>query len=255
MRYSCKNEKWNSGQVLVVAALVVALVICSTTAYVYELTRPTNVTHPSFLNEFVLAIKHGTKNVLVSSLANFSISNQSNILTTNLEEWRTIIERQYIFGKCLLSFSPSDASPYVNGFWRNWTTDGYGVSSASANFSLNIQGGKLNATFAYESVVTLTLAVNGTSQSLRGQTQVNVTLVLQNEESYTLARNITLYYWNGGVWTLVDDSNNLTVTDYGNGTYRLTFTTMPPLGNVEVSARVFDEREILVVANVTCSSI
>jgi len=248
-------SKRDSGQVLVAVALTIALIICSTTLYVYETANSTNNLNTSFLNEFVFAIRHGTKNVLISSLANVSVGGERNILVTNLDEWCSFIGRQYTFGKCLLSYSLYNSAPYAEGFWINWGSDGYGVSSVSANFTLEINGKEVTAEVPYQTVVTLSLIVNGTSEPVGASTRVNVTLVLSNESLYALAKNMTFYYRNETTWILVDNSNNLTSVDYGNGTYRSFFTVPTSSDNVEISAWVFDEREILVVANATCSSI
>ena len=250
-----KVSRRNSGQVLVVAALAIAVIICSTTVYVYETARSTNNSYPTFLNEFVLAIRHGTKNVLVSSLANVTVGGEKGVLISNLENWCSLVERRYVFGKSLLSYSLSNSSPYTEGFCINWTANGYGVSSVSTNFTLKIRGKKVTMDVPYQTVVALTLIVNGTSEPIGGQTRVNVTLVLSNEDTYALARNMTLYYRNGTTWIQASSSNDLIVVDYGNGTYRSSFTAPISSENVEISTRIFDKREILVVANATCSSI
>jgi len=247
-------SRHNSGQVLIAAALAIALIICSATMYVHEVAKPSGNVHREFLSEFVLAVKHGSKNVLVSSLANVSVGGENSVLRANLERWCSLVEKQYVFGECLLSFSLSNSSPYMNGFYINWTNKGYGISSAAANFILNIHGDEATAEISYQTVVSLRLVVNGTSESLGPEgTRVNLTLQVSNEAANTLAKNITVYYRDGATWVQANSSNNLLVVDYGNGTYRISFSASIPPENVRVSTRVFDTREILAVANATCS--
>lgn len=246
-------SRHNSGQVLIAAALAIALIICSVTMYVHEVAKPSESAHHEFLSEFVLAVKHGSKNVLVSSLANVSVGGENSVLRANLERWRNLVEKQYVFGECLLDFSLSNSSPYMNGFYINWTDEGYGISTAAANFSLRIHG-KATAEISYQAVVSLRLVVNGTSESLgMGQTRVNLTLQVFNEAGNALAKNMTVYYRDGATWVQANSSNNLAVADYGNGTYQISFIALIPPENVEISVRVFDLREILTVANATCS--
>jgi hypothetical protein len=60
---------------------------------------------------------------------------------------------------------------------------------------------------------------------------------------------MTFFYENSGNWTQVDASNNLFITDQGNGTYLVSFTVDIPSGTVPVSVHVYDSRDVFVLAN------
>jgi len=115
---------------------------------------------------------------------------------------------------CYLSFTLINDSRYDSGVCLSWNTNGSGVSTAYANFTLKVQSMAANLAIDY-------------------------------------AANIALFYENLGSWTPVNASNNLSTVDYGNGTYLLSFTvnTSSP---VQVSTHVYDLRDIFVQANITC---
>ena len=81
---------------------------------------------------------------------------------------------------------------------------------------------------------------------------VTLTCKVYNEREPALAKNITLYYENLGNWIEVNSSNNLSIEDYGNGTYLISFTAEIPSEDVQVSAHAYDLRDIFVRANTTC---
>jgi hypothetical protein len=85
--------------------------------------------------------------------------------------------------------------------------------------------------------------------------QVNLTSSILNEGVPALAKNLTLYYNNSSNWIVPDSQNNYTFMDYGNGTYFTSFVADIPSENIGVSMDVFDQREINVRANVTCTEI
>ncbi|MDH7477904.1 MAG: hypothetical protein QHH17_05940, partial [Candidatus Bathyarchaeota archaeon] len=130
--------------------------------------------------------------------------------------------------------------------------DGFGISSAYANFSLTIYGLEVNVTANY--AINITTAVKLEGYYTRDGLEKFVSLSCQvfNEGKSALAKNITLYYENLGVWLPVDSSNNLSVTDYGNDTYTISFTVITISDTVQVSAHITDLREIFVQANTAC---
>jgi hypothetical protein len=86
---------------------------------------------------------------------------------------------------------------------------------------------------------------------------VNVTCTVFNEGEPALAKNITLFYEKDGdlsvqEWIPVDSPSS---TDYGNGTYFMSFIAETQTHNdpVLVSVHVHDLRDIFVQANTTCT--
>ena len=110
-----------------------------------------------------------------------------------------------------------------------------------------------NMAVCYAVNITTAVSLNGSYTKLAGMEKlVTLTCKVHNEGEPALAKNITLYYENLGNWTLVDASNNLSIADYGIGTYLISFTAETASEVVQVSAHVHDLRDILVQANTTC---
>jgi len=77
----------SSGQLLIVAALSIAVLISSTTIYVYEVSRETNSVKNNSISDFVLAVKQSTRNAMISSLVNVSNGGERTVLTDNLNSF------------------------------------------------------------------------------------------------------------------------------------------------------------------------
>jgi hypothetical protein len=244
----------DSGQILLVVALAIALILISTTVYVYELDETVNNTEFVSLNHFVSAVKLGSQHVMISSLANISNGGKNRTLTENLEEWASLIGRRYQLGKCTLNFTPIDTSYYSSGIWILWGPDGLGVSSGCYNSSFKLLDLGVNISLSYAINVTTTILVEGSYKMLGGdEKQVNVTCNLLNEGAPALARNLSVYYSSSGGWLAANASNNYILVDYGNGTYFMSFTANIPSQNVLVSVHAHDQRQIFVRANTTCT--
>ncbi len=242
-----------SGQLLVVAALAIALLISSTTIYVYELSREITSPDAPSISNFILALKQSTRNTMLSSLANVSNGGEKTVLTANLNELSQVFRSLNNFGIVHLDFTALNDSTYDSGTWLSWDTSDLGVSSAYANFTLSVYGVTETIAIDYAINITTTLIVNGSYVLLEGETKlVNLTCKIYNEDEPTLAKNITLFYENLGNWTQVDASNNITISDYGDGTYLISFTVTTSSDPVQVSVHTHDLRDIFVKANTTC---
>jgi hypothetical protein len=243
-----------SGQLLIVAALAVAILISATTIYVYELSTETNTTHNFSINNFVLALKQTTKNAMISSLANISNGGERAELTFNLNELTHALRSLNQFGTCNLTFAALNDFGYGNGTKLSWNTSDNGMSSAYANFTLNVYGLEETVTIDYAINITTSITVKGHCTSLTGnEKRVNLTCYVYNEGMPGLTKTMSLFYENLGSWYPVDASNDLSVTDYGNGTYSMSFIVNISATSFPVSARLYDLREIFVQANTTCS--
>jgi len=251
----CKKNfrKNSSGQLLIVAALAIAILISSTTIYVYELSREINNVESYPINDFILALRQNTKNTVVSSLSNASKGGEKTVLTTNLNALVQAFRSLHGLETCHLTFTALNNSNYDSGIWLSWTSNSSGISSAYTNFTLKVYGMETNIAEEHTVNVTTTVTINGFYTKLGGgEKLVNLTCAVYNEGQPALAENITLFYEDLGSWTLADSSNNLLITDYGNGTYFLSFTISTSSDVVQVSAHVYDLRDVFVQANTTC---
>ena len=252
-----RNRK-NSGQTLVITALVIALLILSLAYGVFEAGRRSEMQSATTLNMPVLATKLGLRNTVTSALVNVSNGGENGMLAANLDEYASVVGNQSYFGKCTVLFTALNVSPYQSGMWISWGSDGTGVSGAYANFSLLFTETDSEIQLEHTVNITTSLNVEGVYTSLGGTLkQANVTCRVFNEGEAALAKNVTLYYdFDGNIgtsdWTAADSP---TVTDYGNGTYLMSFTaeTQTSSDPLIVSAQAFDLREIFVLANVSCT--
>jgi hypothetical protein len=243
-----------SGQLLIVAALAIAVLVSSTTIYVYELSRDTNSSDRPPLNDFVLSLKQSTRNVMISSLANVSNGGSSSVLATNLNTFSQLVASLHHLGTMSLDFTPLNDSTYDSGTYVSWNTSDIGVSSAYVNFTLRVYGLEEDIDAAFAVNVTTTIAISGSYATLlSGDKQVSLTCRVYNEDEPALAKNMTFFYENSGNWIQVDASNDLFIIDQGNGTYLVSFTVNIPSDTVPVSVRGYDSRNVFVLANTTCS--
>jgi len=246
------KKKGCSGQVLLVGILVIALLLLSTELYVYDLGKVVDEGKQNSFSDFILAVETGSKHVVVGSLANISQGGASQTLGNNLERWASFVGNRYQFGKGILNFTLREISPYSSGIWIFWGTDGFGVSGAYANFTLQLLDRGVDVDLEYAVNITTTLFIQSTYKEMQGNNkQVNVTCNLLNEGKPALAENLTLYYKNLDDWLPLGPQNNCTVIDYGNGTYFMSFVADISSSPVEVSVHASDQRHVYVQANAT----
>lgn len=242
----------NTGQLLIVAAFAIALLISSTTAYVYELSRGTASDSESAATDFMFAVKQTTRNVVIGSLANISNGGERTVLTSNMNRLAETLRNTRQHGICNLTYLELNSFGYDMGTRLSWGTNGSGLSSAYA--SITVKAYDLSSRVSMDSAINITssLIVGGKYTILAGgEKNVSLTCTLTNERQPALAEGLTFLYDNGGIWTQANASNNLTLVDLGNGTYVVSFVIIVT-DPVEVSACVIDLRNVFVRANVTC---
>jgi hypothetical protein len=250
-KYRRASRKERSGQLLIITALAIAILISSTSIYIYELSKESNSQSSLPIANFIPIIKQCTKNALISSLANISNGGSKTVLATNLDELSEILRSLRQPAIFQLMFDLLNNSDYEFGVRLSYG-EGFGISSAYANFTVNIQGLK-NVELEYASNITTKVLVEG--YYIRNGDEKNVTLTCKvyNEGEPALARKISLFYELGGIWVPVTPLDNLSTVDFGDGTYVLSFTTISSSENIQVSAHVYDLRGIFVYANTTCT--
>lgn len=251
-KFNTKFGANRSGQLLIVAALAIAILISSTTIYVYELSKSPISPETQEVSSFIIASKQCLKNAVISSLANISNGGVKTILTENLDKLSLVFRNLTFPALCNLNYTPLNDLNYDNGVWLSWDDGGFGVSSAHVNFTLNVRGLSENVTVEYAVNITTTLIVSGYYTLVGDEKQVNLSCKLYNEGQPALTKNLTAFYLDVDGWRIVDESNSLSVGDYGNGTYSISFVVNIPSQNVEVSAHFYDMRDIFVRANTTC---
>jgi len=250
-------RKNTSGQVLILAALAIAFIISSVMVYVYQTSQSLSVERPSMMNGFVRNVKLGSRNLVIGSLANISWGGSNDTLGNNLQRWESFVESHYYLGENAFSFELCEDYPYSSGLRIFWGTNGFGVSSAKVDFSLNLTDENGELTASYSVNVTTHIIINATSQWLLGVHLINVTINVFNEGSPALCENLTVYYKDkSGNWHEAGLLEGYLLEDYGNGTYIARFIVGPPrVENREIRAECYDQREIYVEATTTCEDV
>lgn len=242
-----------SGQLLIVAALAIALLISSTTIYVHDLSRSQRSDGSYLASDLVFALKQSTRSAVVGSVVNASNGGTVAVLGGNLADFSQFIVGLHHSGISYLTFSLFNDTEYDSGIKLAWGASDVGISSGCAGFTLRLQGAAEEVVLQYAVNVTTSLTISGSYVALvGGEKLVTVTYKTCNEGEPALAKNVTLFYEGDGGWTTVDASNNLSITDYGNGTYLLSFTASVSSSVLQVSAQMCDLRDICVWANTTC---
>ena len=243
-----------SGQLLIVAALAIAILIASTSIYVYELTTQKQSAENSSAVELALAVKTSLRNAAVSALANITQGGQKTVLAENLDTLADVYMRLYPQQICQIRYTLLNGSGYEGGVKLSWNSNnGLGVSSVYIPYMLKVLAPAFNVAVNDAINITTTLKVHGFCIVSENETlkTVNLTCMVFNEEKPAQAEWIAIYYEDdSGAWIPV---NNPSITDWGNSTYSLLFTVAVASDFVHVSAHVVDARNIFVVANTACS--
>jgi hypothetical protein len=245
----------SSGQVVIVTALLVALLLLSTALYVIE-TEKTTPLAKATENDFS-AYKQSVVNTLISALANATNGGDSNVLVTNLAELKSVITAHSYHAMLLMDYNVSNTSPYQNGIWVSWGTSGQGVSSVYATFGFNSSEPLATSYLAYDVNITTAVNYSGTYVRQLGNAKlVNLTVNVLNEAEPALAQNFTFFYDYDGSLSTVDwlEISLPTINNFGNGTYAVSFTcnTAQRTNDMIVSMFCHDQRGIQVSANATC---
>jgi hypothetical protein len=221
-----------------------------------ELEQSSSETVQCYAHSFTSAIRLGSKHTVVGSLSNITNGGPSASLLVNLAVWKNLTSTLYQHGTPILSFSPQNTTPYLNGVHLSWDTPGSGVSSAYINFNLSLSDQDANLQTQYALNITTSVIQDGKYRTLQGdEKQVNVTCYIYNEAHPALAENITIYYDYMGTWLRADNQTTYTHLDYGNGTYSISFEATIPGSSVNVQAFIDDLRGIHVRTNSTCTEV
>lgn len=242
----------NSGQVIVITALLLALILLSTAIYVIETEKGVPIAGNSEDNNYA-AYEQSIRSTIISALANVSNGGNPSVLKIDLDKLNSVIESHSYQDIVQMDFTPLNAVPYQNGVWVSWGADGYGISSVYASFTFNSSGFSSSSNLEYD--VNVTSEINLSSYYLQLNDtfeQANLTVNVLNEGKPALAQNFAAYFENATEWINVQEPN---VNNFGNGTYAVSFEveTGQLSGPLQVSMYCQDQRDITIGANVTCN--
>jgi len=173
-----------------------------------------------------------------------------------LDRWEAFVGGDYSFGRCDLNATAASQPPYSDGVWLDWGTAGKGVSSASADFTLNLSGRGAEVDWSFAENMTTTALISGSYETIGpGQNRKRVTVILNllNEGEPALTGSISILYMKGGKWWDPTILGSYSRQDFGNGTYQFTFEDNIPSNLVRVHADVYDRRDVFVQAEASLS--
>lgn len=246
-----KPKRNNSGQVLIVAALAIAFLISSTIVYIYQTSQVVSVDEPYATQYFVRNIKLSSRNLIVSWLANVSIGGDRETLGTTLDRWSRFVESQYYVGKCVLKSECCENGHYSEGLWIDWSEGDFGVTSAKVEFTLNLTNAGSEFTITFPVNITTSLATSGTYEvNPPFWHDVSMTINVYVDGMPALVKDLSVYYGHTSGWLDAEQLSSYSLTDYGNGTYRLTFT-LSRFWTYKLLTQAFDQRDIFVQTSST----
>jgi len=243
----------SSGQVLIVSALLVALLLLSTALYVIDVGKDIPTVDANEGNVFS-GYQQSTRSALISALSNATGGGNTDILGADLAELRTVLLSNSYQAMLTMDYSTLNSSGYENGLRISWGADGKGVSSAYTTFVFGSSSPLVTTNLEYTINVTSAVNLGGSYRQLNETTkQVNLTISVFNEGKPTLANEFVFSYINPSGWIQVDSQNT---TNFGNGTYTASFTadTLQLNDPLVVSLLCQDTRGISIGATVTCTS-
>ena len=242
------------GQVLILSALGIAGIIIATCVYTYQLTQYSGLDISSSPNAFVENLKLESRNLITGVLSNKSNGGGDDLIST-LQRWSSFIYKNHNSGICRMTYHLSDENPYSSGILIDWARNSTGVSSAQVLLHMRMtnEGWSLNTSYVVD--VTTRLVVDGIAVSLNDTAKrISVNADLYNEDNHALASSLEILYRSGYGWVHADSADGYSLNDFGNGTYRASFTVFNA-GTIDVSVLSRDERGIFAMANSTCSQV
>jgi hypothetical protein len=237
------------GQVLIVAAFAISIILLSANVYIYRTSRIDASPGFSTLTDYAQHVRLGSIHAVTASLVNVSNGGVVSNLGDNMARWESFTGDDYRFGVCDLNATLGSQVPYSDGVWLVWGTSGVGVSGAYVDFTFNISGRGAEIDWAFPVNRTTEIRILGSYTVISGdQKNVSVTLYVLNEDSPALAQSTTLEYLRSGLWNDASIESDYGILDYGNGTYRFTFSADAPGSQVDIRMRVNDVRGVFVEA-------
>lgn len=252
-----KHNRKNSGQVLIIVALIVTLLFLSTSLYVAESLK-SEVVYQSGSSQTLSFYEQGLRHTIISALANVSNGGDTEVLLEDLDRFGTVATDHSYNSMLTITNTLLNTTPYQNGIWIDWGSDGAGVTSACINYCIDSSETSSTSHVERSINVTTDITINGNYTRGAGTTKyVNLTCTISNDGLPSLAKDFSVYFEKDGslvteAWTQV---SSVTLTDFGNSTYSMSFTisTTNWWNPALISVKCNDLRGIFVQANMTCT--
>lgn len=241
------------GQVLIIATLAIALTIVSTQGYVYRLYNTGVASDFDLMTDYIIGLELGARHVVKASLISISQGGDVSELSDNLDSWEVFVGGDYRFGLSEVDYVLQSQSPYSEGVWLDWGTDGVGISSACVNVTYGISGRgvEVDGSIEYNASTMVTSTGSWSQGSGASDKVVNGEINVYNEAAPAMAGNITIQYFNLVSWEDTSLKPDFSLTNYGNGTYLYAFTITQSGSDVDIQIQVYDLKGVYVEAEET----
>ena len=242
------RQRKNSGQLLVLVALLIALILISSELYVVNVGKSSGINQMSSIQDYGLSLELGSKHVIIGSLANITSGGQNENLLLNLQRWSSFVANEEKFGNHFLFFYPKTSTPYSEGLWISGGSDGIGISSAVVDFDYRVEQQGINWTRSFTVNVTSSVQVYCNYRIINeNEKQTSVTFQLSVDGSPAFAKQFSIEYDKNGTWLVPDETNNYLMQNFGNGTYNVVFSNNLNEAN-SIYVQVTDSNGIMVRA-------
>ncbi len=242
-----KRSRANQGQVLIVAALVIAIMLLSTALYIAD-TQKTQLKAQTETGLSLPFYKQGIQHTMISALANISNGGNIEILQSDINSFNTFVSEQSFGAFFTSTVTLQDSGAYNNGVWLSQNSSGTSIVSAYADLTVDSSGTKEKIQSAFTVNVTSMIQTQGVYSQGNSSKQVQLTCKVFNEGQPALARNFSVRIENDGSlesenWTTIETPF---ITDYGDGTYAIAFNaiTDQPENPLLIWLSCQDQREI-----------
>jgi hypothetical protein len=252
MRRSFRRD--SRGQVIIITGLLVALLLLSTAVCVIEMSKFTPKADETPQTVTYVGLEANLRNAVISGLANVTGGGNASVLAMDLDLLKAAILSHSYQTMFTLDYSLQNDAPYMQGLWVSWGNTS-GVSGASASFTVDSQNAQGTSKAQYAINVTTQVTASGGFVQLNGTAkQVSLSVAVFNEGNAALTETMNLRFFNVTEWV---DVTAPVVTDFGNGTYAVTFFAdgTPVDEPLYVSAECVDMRGISVGVNIVCNRV
>lgn len=219
------RNRGNQGQVIIVAALVLVIMLLSTALFIADLQKnQLRVQGGTSLN--LPFYKQGVRNTVISALANISGGGSTGVLEANLNTFNSFVEEHSAGAFFQSKIALGNTAPYNGGVWMIQNVSGKAVLSAFVGVSVNSTSPKETCNAQFDVNVTSTLETQG-HYTLQNETKLaELTCKIFNDGQAASAKNFTVSFERDGSlafenWTSIEQPS---IVDHGDGSYTITFT-------------------------------
>jgi hypothetical protein len=218
------RNRSNQGQVLIVAALVIAVMLLSTALYIAD-AQKTQLKADAETSLNLPFYKQGIEHTMICALVNISNGGDPGILQTDLDSFNTFVSENSFEAFFTAEVTLRDTDDYQNGVWQVQNQSGTSIISAYATLNVDSSGTNEEMQSVFDKNVTSMIQTQGSYTQDNTSKQVQLTCQVFNEGQSALAGNFSVSYEKDGSlesenWTTIESPN---IINPGDGTYTISF--------------------------------